>query len=59
LVEHGIDSSRLESRGCGEVAPIENNKTEAGRQVNRRVEFHIVSSDAGGTAQPECQTKTP
>src|SRR5690606_2006336 len=46
LVEHGIDRSRLISAGYGMDKPIETNDTEAGRQTNRRVEFHIVKSQA-------------
>jgi outer membrane protein OmpA-like peptidoglycan-associated protein len=42
LVEHGIDGSRLRAFGCGEGHPIEPNRTRAGRQSNRRVEFHIL-----------------
>ncbi len=45
LVEHGIDAGRLESEGFGPDKPIDDNKTEAGRQKNRRVEFHIVEQD--------------
>jgi len=39
LIEHGIDSSRLTSRGYGQDVPIDTNATEAGRARNRRVEF--------------------
>jgi OmpA-OmpF porin, OOP family len=36
---HGIDSSRLESDGKGETAPVGDNKTREGKTQNRRVEF--------------------
>ena len=42
LVGHGIDSSRLVSAGFGPDQPIETNKTTAGRERNRRVEFMIM-----------------
>jgi OOP family OmpA-OmpF porin len=42
LVDHGIDKSRLTSQGYGFSKPIATNKTEEGRQENRRVELHIV-----------------
>lgn len=42
LTERGIESSRLEAWGCGELQPIDTNKTAAGRGVNRRVVFHIT-----------------
>jgi outer membrane protein OmpA-like peptidoglycan-associated protein len=46
LVSFGIDGKRLEAKGFGSSHPIDDNKTEAGRQNNRRVEFHITSTDA-------------
>ncbi|HEY3357611.1 MAG TPA: OmpA family protein [Polyangia bacterium] len=42
LVEHGIDASRLESKGYGPDQPIGSNRTAAGREQNRRVEFMII-----------------
>ncbi|MDW8247052.1 MAG: OmpA family protein, partial [Sandaracinaceae bacterium] len=42
LIEHGIEASRLEAWGCGELHPIDTNRTAEGRQKNRRVEFHIL-----------------
>jgi outer membrane protein OmpA-like peptidoglycan-associated protein len=43
LVGHGVDPARLASAGFGQELPVDDNKTEAGRQNNRRVEFHIES----------------
>ena len=43
LVNAGVDESRLESKGFGETTPIADNKTAAGKEKNRRVEFKIVS----------------
>lgn len=45
LVEHGVDAARLSSKGWGEAKPIGDNKTEEGREQNRRVEFIIVEQD--------------
>jgi len=42
LVSRGIGSSRLESKGYGENWPIAGNDTKAGRQLNRRVELHVI-----------------
>ncbi|HSZ82816.1 MAG TPA: OmpA family protein [Polyangia bacterium] len=38
----GIEPSRMEARGYGPDQPIETNKTAAGREKNRRVEFIIT-----------------
>ena len=43
LIDHGVPSRRLQSRGYGSKDPIATNTTEEGRQQNRRVEFLILS----------------
>jgi outer membrane protein OmpA-like peptidoglycan-associated protein len=45
LKSHGIDGSRLDAAGFGEMRPIATNDTEDGRAQNRRVEFIIVDRD--------------
>jgi OmpA-OmpF porin, OOP family len=45
LVDHGVDGGRLSSEGFGPDKPIDDNKTEPGRQKNRRVEFHITEQE--------------
>jgi outer membrane protein OmpA-like peptidoglycan-associated protein len=42
LAGHGVLLDRMESRGFGPDQPIETNKTAAGREKNRRVEFVIT-----------------
>lgn len=42
LIEHGIDASRLESKGFGESNPMATNDTEEGRALNRRTEFLVL-----------------
>ncbi len=39
LVELGVESARLSSRGAGAAEPIASNDTDEGRQENRRIEF--------------------
>ncbi len=43
MVSKGIDTGRIETRGAGPDDPIADNKTEKGRQQNRRIEFKLVS----------------
>ncbi|WP_441289415.1 OmpA family protein [Sorangium sp. KYC3313] len=49
LVERGIAAQRLQAKGYGPDVPIAENKTEAGRQKNRRVQFNIIEKE---TKQP-------
>ena len=41
LISKGVPSTRMTARGYGMTTPIADNKTKAGRQKNRRVEFKI------------------
>ena len=42
LVGLGVDAARMEPRASVPISPIETNKTAAGREKNRRVEFIIT-----------------
>jgi len=42
LIREGISQERLEAVGYGETKPVDTNKTSAGRENNRRVEFNIL-----------------
>jgi outer membrane protein OmpA-like peptidoglycan-associated protein len=45
LVKKGIDPKRLDAKGYGSTKPIASNKTEKGRQQNRRTEFVIPAAE--------------
>ncbi len=45
LKTHGVEGSRLDAAGFGEMRPISANDNEDGRSQNRRVEFIIVDRD--------------
>lgn len=45
LVSKGIPEDNLTTVGYGETKPIEDNGTEYGRAVNRRIEFKVLSND--------------
>lgn len=55
LVYNGISRDRLTSVGFGPDRPIADNRSEAGRQSNRRVEFHIQ----GPATQPAAPAPMP
>jgi outer membrane protein OmpA-like peptidoglycan-associated protein len=46
LVDMGVGSERITSKGYGESYPVAGNDTAGGRQLNRRVEM-VVSEDNG------------
>ena len=51
LVQHGVESNRLESHGYGLEKPIEPNDADAGRAANRRVEFKILDEEDSNKIQ--------
>lgn len=42
LVDNGVPSERVKTRGAGSDEPIADNKTAAGREKNRRIEFKVM-----------------
>lgn len=49
LAREGVTSSRLHTAGRGETEAIASNDTDAGRQLNRRIEIAIYASAAART----------
>jgi OOP family OmpA-OmpF porin len=43
LIDAGIAASRLTSRGAGPDEPVADNKTKAGKALNRRIEFKLLA----------------
>jgi OmpA-OmpF porin, OOP family len=43
VVERGIDAGRIQAKGYGKENPVASNKTDEGRERNRRVELHILN----------------
>jgi outer membrane protein OmpA-like peptidoglycan-associated protein len=39
--QYGIDAGRVSSVGYGEARPVEDNGTDSGRAINRRVEAEV------------------
>jgi OmpA-OmpF porin, OOP family len=42
LVEHGVPSERIRTRGAGPDEPIDSNASRDGRSRNRRIEFRVL-----------------
>lgn len=45
LIEKGANKDKLTYKGYGSSKPIASNKTDAGRQLNRRTEFKVLNVD--------------
>lgn len=44
LLQHGIAAARLTAKGFGSTKPIADNKSEAGKALNRRTELFVISN---------------
>jgi len=45
LIKQGVSADRITSVGFGETRPIADNKTAAGRALNRRVDVVMVKAN--------------
>ncbi len=59
LVSKGVEPGRLTPKGYGPDKPLADNKTQAGRALNRRVEFIILKNTKGPAGPPEAPPPPP
>ncbi|RQW63978.1 OmpA family protein [Vibrio viridaestus] len=52
LTENGIQTSRISTKGMGELQPVASNDTREGREKNRRVEIVVPEFEYKVTEQP-------
>ena len=45
LIDNGINPARMQYKGFGSTMPIAENNSIDGMQLNRRVEFKVLSND--------------
>jgi len=57
LVKQGVEKKRLTAKGYGFDFPIDTNKTQEGRDKNRRVEFNILEIDGKPVVNQVIRTK--
>jgi outer membrane protein OmpA-like peptidoglycan-associated protein len=43
LVAKGIESARVETKGYSNTQPVTDNKSDASRQLNRRVDIKVIT----------------
>lgn len=53
-----VDVTGFVAKGYGETVPIADNETDAGREANRRIEFHLIGA-AEAVAEPAADQTTP
>lgn len=57
LIENGANKDRLKYKGYGSSQPVASNKTEAGRQMNRRTEFKVLQVNAEEVKAKEAEVE--
>ncbi len=57
LIDAGIEATRLVAKGYGEGCPVSTNRTDEGKEQNRRVEFIVL--EQGGAELPPLERDCP
>ena len=42
LIAKGINPNRITAKGCANKEPVSTDNTDEGRQLNRRVDIHLI-----------------
>lgn len=58
LIQRGIGSDRMTTRGYGESLPVADNTTDQGRELNRRVELKVTESTGDVIVAPPVPAAT-
>ena len=58
LMERRILTRNITAKGYGETVPIADNGTEEGREINRRIEFRLIT-DVQVAENPEAADAEP
>ena len=59
LIDKGADEDRLLAKGYGDAQPISTNRTERGRELNRRVAFEFLDAPVLASTAPDASTPAP
>ena len=49
LIKFGVKKNRIKAVGLGASCPVDDNNTEDGRELNRRIEMHFATAENDGT----------
>jgi outer membrane protein OmpA-like peptidoglycan-associated protein len=49
LIKFGVKKNRIKAVGLGASCPVDDNSTEDGREMNRRIEMHFATPENDGT----------